>query len=377
MGIYILLVSIIIILAAMLVHSYYKTNAAVNEREQLIHFRDTVLNLTDKILKAPESADLYQYILESCIRLMPKARCGSILMFNPEGLLAPKASVGFSRGISELKLKLEDSFIYIAAGGRLAGPVLINRLEDIMPKKTIVTSPEQDSDLPAEEQNTGSGIKSEAAAPIYSGGELIGLLCIDGDKPDIFTTQDIFILDFISCQISTVFNNQKLNRELQHLSRYDEMTHLLNRSSLEQEAVRLLSDPSKDSGNLHFVLINLDGLRIANEAFGHQFGDEIIRAFSDIIKLHLGKNDFCGRYGGDEFVAVVQGDYLHVNFTMEEIKKEFAALKNVYADKDYTPGFSYGYASFREGLGILDNFYKLASNRMREMKAANKDNKKQ
>lgn len=377
MGIYILLGIIILILAVMLIHSYYKTKAAANEREQLIHFRDTVLDLSDRVLNAADSADIYQYILESCMRLIPKARCGSILMFNPEGLLAAKASVGFNRGIGGLKLKLEDSFIYTATGGRLSGPVLINRLEDIMPRKNIVTSeesPDADSASNSGEQSSGSasGLKSEASAPVYSGGELIGLLCVDGDKADIFSPQDIYILDFISRQISIVFDSQKSSREIQYLSRYDGMTNLLNRGSLEQEALRLLNDPSKDTGNLQFVLIDLDDLKAANDAFGHRFGDDIIRGFSNIIRNHLGKNDLCGRYAGDEFVAVIQGDYLHVNFTMEETRKELAELKASFEGKEYIPDFSYGYASFREGLGDLDNFYKLAHFRMQEMKNKNK-----
>lgn len=380
MGIYILLGAIILLLAALLIHSYYKTTATVNEREELLYFRDMALDLSDRIARSPDSADLYQYILESCLRLVPKARCGSILLFNSEGFLAAKAAVGYGKGISELRLKLEDSFIHIATGGKLDGAVIINRLEDIMTRGNIVTSGGQNSDpgSKSEEQSpdSGSGLKSEASAPVYNSGELIGLLCINGDKPDIFSVRDIALLEYISRQISIVFNHQKLSREFQYLSRHDGTTRLLNRSTLEQEALQLLHDPSKDFGNLYFALINLDDFKAVNDAFGHQFGDEIIQSFSDIIRKHLGKNDLCGRYGGDEFAAVIQGDYLHVNFTLEEARKEFAELGTTFQDKDFTPGFSYGYASFREALGDLDSFYKLAGSRMREMKITNKNKKR-
>lgn len=356
MEIYILLILLILILAAALLYYFLKNPASSSEREHLSLFRDTANAISVRIMNAPDSAHLYQFILEACLKLMPKAKCGNVLMFNTEGLLVARASVGFGQGISDLKLRLEDSFLYLATGGRLTGPVIMNRLGDIMPSR--------DSD----DGEQSSSIKAEIAAPLFDNGELVGLLCVDADRVDVFTERDVSIIDYMSRQISIVINYQKLKNEAQHLSRYDSQTDLMNRSTFEQEVFKIFGDPSRDTANLYFVLMNLDGLRHANDTFGHRFGDKTIENFSEIIRKNLGKNDLCGRYGGDEFVAVIQGDFLHVNFVLESARREFQNSKSTFQEKEYTPDFSYGYNSFREGLGDLDTFYKLADYRMREMK---------
>ena len=345
---------IILILIVFLIYSYRGNSAVLNEKEQLIQARETALEIANRVVNTNNPADLYQYILDSCLKLIPKAKYGSILMFDSDGLLTAKASVGFnSNEINNFKLQLEESFLYIATGGKLDHTVIINRLEDIVLTKNIVTSNDQ-----------GFALRSEVSSPLYINGELVGMLCIDGDENDIFSEQDIYTLDYMSNQISIVINNQKLYHEILYLSRYDSLTHFLNRDSFERETAELLNDPSKDTANLYFVLMDLDDLKAVNDTFGHHFGDETIKNFSDIIRKHLGKNDICGRYGGDEFAAAIQGDNMCVNHILEESKKEFMELKNNDQTGAFTPNFSYGKASFEEGHCSLDALYKLADSRM-------------
>ncbi len=354
----VILILIIVILIALLLHSYRKITTVINEKEQLIHARDAALEIANKVVNTQDSTDLYQYILESCLKLVPKAKFGSILMFNSDGLLAAKASVGFNLNeISKFRLKLEDVFLYIATGGKMDRTVIINRIENIIKKENIVTSGDQ-----------GFAIQSEISSPLYINGELVGVLCVDGDENDIFTEQDIYTLNYMSNQISIVINNQKLYSKILQLSRYDSMTQMLNRDSFEQAVEMLLKDPSKDAPNLHFILMDLDGLKAANDTYGHQFGDEILKGFSEIIQKYLNRNDLCGRCGGDEFAAVIQGDHLHVSHILEEARTDLMEFKGRFNNPDFIPSFSYGKASFIEGNGSLDELYKLADSRMYQTK---------
>jgi diguanylate cyclase (GGDEF)-like protein len=362
----ILFILIIVILVVLLLHSYRKTSAVIKEKEQLIHARDTALEIANKVVNTQDPTDLYQYILESCLKLIPKAKFGSILMFNSDGLLAARASVGFNLNeISKFRLKLEEVFLYIATGGKMDQTVIINRIEDLVKKENVVTSGDQ-----------GFAIRSEVSSPLYINGELVGVLCVDGDENDIFTEQDIYTLNYMSNQISIVINNQKLYSKILHLSRYDSMTQMLNRDSFEQAVEKLLIDPSKDAPNLYFVLMDLDGLKAANDTYGHQFGDEILKGFSEIIRKYLNRNDLCGRCGGDEFAAVIQGDHFHVSHMLEEARTELMEFKGRFSNPDFIPSFSYGKASFIEGNGSLDSLYKLADSSMYQSKKIRKSEKK-
>lgn len=368
MGVYLVPIIIIVILVILLIYSLLRSTSAVTDKEHLVRFKDAALDISERIASDRDSSNIVQHILESCFKLIPRAKFGMILVFNPEGLLTIKASVGFSRGsANDFTLKLEETFLYLATDGKLKGPVIINRIDDILRSKDSEDS---------EEQN--SAIKSEISTPLYVNGELFGLLCLNGDRKDIFMDKDLYVLDYMANQISILVNHQKLFAEMNDISKHDALTHMFNRSSFESELDKLLTDPSKDSGALYFVLMDLDDLKMANEMFGHAYGDKIVQNYTDIIKHHLGKNDFCGRYGGDEFVAVIQGDYLHVNFILDEARKEFMEFKkSSFQEQVYVPDFSYGYASFREALSDLDTFYKLSYQRMQEMRTDKKNEKMQ
>ena len=359
----IFLILIIIVLSVLLVYCNRRNHAVQVEKQQLIRVRDTALDIANKVLDTNTTTDLYQYILESCLKLIPKAKFGSILMFDQDGLLIAKASVGFnSSEINNFKLKLEESFLYIATEGSLDKTVIINRLEDIVLPQNIVQSGDK-----------GFAIRSEVSSPLFINNALVGMLCIDGDENDIFTEQDVYILDYMSNQISIVINNQKLYGDVLYLSRYDSLTNLLNRNSFEREAAMLLGDPSLDTKSRYFILIDLDDLKIANDTYGHIFGDKLLISFSTIIKNYLSKSNLCGRYGGDEFAAIFYGDQYEVQNTLEMIKNEFINTQKTYLEVDFTPSFSYGIASFEEGHCDLDLLYKLADTRMYEIKNKKKN----
>ena len=111
---------------------------------------------------------------------------------------------------------------------------------------------------------------------------------------------------------------------------------------------------------------------MANDTVGHHFGDEIIKNFSVLIQKYLGKNDLFGRYGGDEFAAVIQGDPLNVSHCMEDANIEFTGTKISLLATDFIPSFSYGIVCFQESDLSLDTLYKLADKRMYDLKARKK-----
>jgi diguanylate cyclase (GGDEF) domain len=287
--------------------------------------------------------------------MIPRAKFGNILVFNSDGYLTPKASVGFNRDEADIKLKLEESVLNTATGGKLDGTVIANTMDDILNKKNDVS--------PA---SPAPGIRSEASTPLYIDGDVVGLLCINSAEKDIFSERDIYILEYASNLISIVLKDQKTSGENLYLTRYDVLTRLPSRASFDRELIRLLNDPSKDAVNLYFILIDLNELKLINEKLGHRTGDEILQKFSDILRRHLGKNDFCGRYGGDEFVAVIQGDSVFVNHILDEIAKELGENKKIINNINFTPSFRHGKASFKEGKSSMDMLYALADRRMNE-----------
>ena len=95
---------------------------------------------------------------------------------------------------------------------------------------------------------------------------------------------------------------KKTEEQLEYLSLRDKLTDLYNRAFLETEIKRF------EGGRGYPVTIiaaDLDGLKIANDQFGHEKGDELLTAASELMRKCLRKEDILARVGGDEFIALM------------------------------------------------------------------------
>jgi diguanylate cyclase (GGDEF)-like protein/PAS domain S-box-containing protein len=101
-----------------------------------------------------------------------------------------------------------------------------------------------------------------------------------------------------------ITSRKKIEAQLEYLSLRDKLTDLYNRAFLECEIERF------EGGRSYPVTIlaaDLDGLKLANDTFGHKKGDELLTAASRLMRGCLRKEDVLARVGGDEFIALMPG----------------------------------------------------------------------
>jgi len=92
--------------------------------------------------------------------------------------------------------------------------------------------------------------------------------------------------------------------ELTRLANTDPMTGLFNRRrflSLAEEAIQ----NTEDKNSLWVIMFDIDHFKRVNDTFGHAAGDVAIRDFANLISDAMGKRDFIGRMGGEEFAAIL------------------------------------------------------------------------
>jgi len=87
-----------------------------------------------------------------------------------------------------------------------------------------------------------------------------------------------------------------------YLSYHDQLTGLYNRRFFEEELNRLDTER-----NLPFTIamVDVNGLKLTNDAFGHLQGDELLKRVAEIIKRECRSDDIVARVGGDEFVIIL------------------------------------------------------------------------
>jgi diguanylate cyclase (GGDEF)-like protein/PAS domain S-box-containing protein len=107
---------------------------------------------------------------------------------------------------------------------------------------------------------------------------------------------------------------EKIN-ELSELALLDPITRLGNRRSTESAISRRLEELRRYSWPFGLLFIDIDSFKMINDTFGHQTGDRALKMVGTTLRNSLRQFDFAGRWGGDEFVAIL------VNITADELKK--------------------------------------------------------
>jgi diguanylate cyclase len=95
------------------------------------------------------------------------------------------------------------------------------------------------------------------------------------------------------------------NRQLARMNRIDAPTGLLNRSHWQDEAAHELRRCRRGGQTATLMMIDIDRFKMVNDEYGHPVGDEVIRRIATVIHDGIRDIDVCGRYGGDEFGAVL------------------------------------------------------------------------
>lgn len=148
--------------------------------------------------------------------------------------------------------------------------------------------------------------------------------------------------------------------EINHKANIDEPTGLFNKSRCNE----ILADYEVINEPLGVVMFDLNGLKQINDTLGHEVGDLLISDFANILRYNIYSRDFVGRFGGDEFIAVIKGkDDYTIKCMLNDVRR---AVKQ-YNQKNNMFDISYacGYALSNEYPGLsLKELLKEADDRM-------------
>jgi diguanylate cyclase (GGDEF)-like protein len=140
------------------------------------------------------------------------------------------------------------------------------------------------------------------------------------------------------------------DKKLAAAARYDVLSGLLSRQSLASRIELEARRASEESSHLSGLMIDLDRFKSINDSYGNLSGDEAIRAAGDAIRSCLRREDYAGRYGGEEFFVLLPGAELSVALAIAERIREFIATTPVKHDgKTFNVAASVGVAEYRRG----------------------------
>jgi long-chain acyl-CoA synthetase len=106
-------------------------------------------------------------------------------------------------------------------------------------------------------------------------------------------------------QIQDITKRRELDERLRYLADHDALTGLLNRRRFEEELGRELELARRHSRVGTVLVVDLDGFKYVNDSFGHDAGDELIKAVADELRDSVRSTDLVARMGGDEFALLL------------------------------------------------------------------------
>ena len=107
----------------------------------------------------------------------------------------------------------------------------------------------------------------------------------------------------IMFDITELKNKEK---ELKQLASIDPLTTLYNRRYFTQASEHILALAKRENFTLSVIMMDIDNFKAVNDTYGHKFGDEVLIAFSNILHNISRESDVACRFGGEEFLILLQ-----------------------------------------------------------------------
>ncbi len=132
---------------------------------------------------------------------------------------------------------------------------------------------------------------------------------------------------------STQMDLQKALAEVQKLANTDPLTGVLNRRSLFDFAHQEFNRVSRYGSYFSLLLMDLDNFKKVNDNYGHQVGDKALCTVVQAIKNTIRNVDILGRYGGEEFMAILPETDAEQAFILAERIRQMVASNILETDQ--------------------------------------------
>ncbi|HEX5885532.1 MAG TPA: diguanylate cyclase [Pyrinomonadaceae bacterium] len=224
--------------------------------------------------------------------------------------------------------------------------------------------------------NPGAGIKyrSMASLPLFKDDVLLGALSVYSTELEQYTDDHMRLLETVTRLASDALGNAMQHAEAESNALTDPLTGLPNARYLalrfEEEAARA----RRTDRTFQVVMMDLDEFKNVNDTYGHKVGDKMLREVAHIMQGQLREYDFLARYGGDEFVALVQEV---VGAQVEELCARIEAAVSKFSlpvgrNRFARVGVSVGTATFGIDGDTLDQLVIAADHEMYRVKSGHR-----
>jgi diguanylate cyclase (GGDEF)-like protein len=177
-----------------------------------------------------------------------------------------------------------------------------------------------------------------ASFPLMRDDLVLGAVAVTRlDLARAFTPLELETMPLLASQIALALHNVDLHARMEEAAVRDPLTGLWNRRHLDIALARLFAARARFDPELRHpvaaILFDLDNFGRFNKRHGHMTGDAVLRAFGSILTRRLRSSDLVARFGGEEFLAILDGASLEeAQRVGDEIRRELELVTIPGAD---------------------------------------------
>jgi diguanylate cyclase (GGDEF)-like protein len=216
------------------------------------------------------------------------------------------------------------------------------------------------------------GIRSGLIVPLVMRDRVLGVLFLqDCAEPRAWSIDDISLIGSLADQVSVAIENAELHQEKERQAITDGLTGIANRRSFNATIAREFERAKRYEQSLSLVLIDLDFLKVINDTFGHQVGDEAIKEIGRMLRQYSRTIDLAARYGGEEFCLLLPNtDIVMAEQLAERLRK---LIEDVHIEGPGHISASLGVASYPIHALDPDTLFRKADEALYEAKQAGRN----
>ncbi|MCP1340418.1 GGDEF domain-containing protein [Idiomarina sp. M1R2S28] len=148
-------------------------------------------------------------------------------------------------------------------------------------------------------------LESEYSVMLYADKEYLGQMVYQFKRQPSYVNK--VRLEQMHRQLTFPLRNAMHFSRLRKVAIRDHLTGLGNRALLDETLEHISARLKRDNKQSHIVmLLDMDGFKNVNDRHGHQQGDEVLKLFGNLLQQQLRDTDRVFRYGGDEFVLILE-----------------------------------------------------------------------
>ena len=141
------------------------------------------------------------------------------------------------------------------------------------------------------------------AVPLLSRDTVVGLLGLFGNES--LPEQTCALAESMGAQLGVAVDNARRYEEAVDLADRDPLTGLLNHRAVHARLEQELRRANRSGLDCAILMMDLDAFKALNDTYGHQVGDAVLKDVAAELRSVVRASDVVGRYGGDEFLAIL------------------------------------------------------------------------